>query len=312
MSAAGDAARQRGRHRRRGRPARAISAGSVASEPRHGASSEARSRQRRQARGSARAAEEARDLEVVGVVAGRRTPTGSTTRAAVAVRGARPRRGPRARRARRSRSSGCAAARAPRGSRAARGPPRRYRRRALAREAAPWRLPSKPVAMTVIATSSPRRSLKLVPKMMFASGSAAERISSAASVTSNRDMFERAGDVEQDALGARDVDLEQRAGDGLAGRLDGAVLAGRPADAHERRAGVLHDRPHVGEVEVDQPGHGDDVADALDALAQDVVDDPERVEDRRVLLDDVAQPVVRDGDERVDLGLERLGRTSRR
>src|SRR5207244_507646 len=40
--------------------------------------------------------------------------------------------------------------------------------------------------MTVIITSSPRRSLKLVPKMMLASGSAAARISSAASVTSKR------------------------------------------------------------------------------------------------------------------------------
>ena len=44
--------------------------------------------------------------------------------------------------------------------------------------------------MTVIITSSPRRSLKLVPKMMFASGSAAARISSAASVTSNRLRFD--------------------------------------------------------------------------------------------------------------------------
>ena len=61
---------------------------------------------------------------------------------------------------------------------------------APARLAAPSRLPSKPVAMTVIATSSPSRSLKLVPKMMFASGSAAERISSAASVTSNSDRFD--------------------------------------------------------------------------------------------------------------------------
>ena len=65
----------------------------------------------------------------------------------------------------------------------------------------------------------------------------------------------RAGDVEQDALGAGDVDLEERAGDRLAGGLDGAVLAGRPADAHQRRAGVLHDRPDVGEVEVDEARH---------------------------------------------------------
>ena len=44
--------------------------------------------------------------------------------------------------------------------------------------------------MTVIWTSSPSRSLKLVPKMMFASGSAAARISSAASVTSKSERFE--------------------------------------------------------------------------------------------------------------------------
>ena len=48
-----------------------------------------------------------------------------------------------------------------------------------------------------------------------------------------------------------------------------------------------------------------------DALAQDVVDDPERVDDRGVLLDDVAQPVVGDRDQRVDLGLELLGRLLR-
>ena len=104
-----------------------------------------------------------------------------------------------------------------------------------------------------------------------------------------------------------DVDLEERAGDRLLGGLDRPVLAGRPADPHERRPGVVHDRLHVGEVEVDQPGDRDDVADPLDALAQDVVDDAEGVEDRRVLLDDVAEAVVRDRDQRVDLGLELLG-----
>ena len=79
------------------------------------------------------------------------------------------------------------------------------------------------------------------------------------------------------------------------------------ADAHQRRARVLHDRAHVGEVEVDQAGHRDDVADPRHALAQHVVDDPERVHDRGVLLDDVAQAVVGDRDQRVDLGLELLG-----
>ena len=55
------------------------------------------------------------------------------------------------------------------------------------------------------------------------------------------------------------------------------------------------------------PGIGDDVADALDALAEDVVHDPEGVEHRGVLLDDVAQAVVGDRDQGVDLALELLG-----
>jgi hypothetical protein len=46
----------------------------------------------------------------------------------------------------------------------------------------------------------------------------------------------------------------------------------------ERGARVLHDRAHVGEVEVDQAGKRDQVADALDALAEDVVGDSERVQ----------------------------------
>ena len=73
------------------------------------------------------------------------------------------------------------------------------------------------------------------------------------------------------------------------------------ADAHQRRAGVAHDRAHVGEVEVDDPGHGDQVGDALDALAKDVVGHLERVGERRLLLDDLQQPVVLDHDQRVDL-----------
>ena len=82
---------------------------------------------------------------------------------------------------------------------------------------------------------------------------------------------------------------------------DGAVLAAGRADAHQRGAGVVHDRAHVGEVEVDQAGDRDQVGDALDALAQDVVGLAERLEDRRAALDDRQQLLVRDDDQRVDV-----------
>ena len=97
-----------------------------------------------------------------------------------------------------------------------------------------------------------------------------------------------AGDVEQDAAGALDRLLQQRRRHRGLGRLGGARLAGRGPDAHQRRAGVLHDRAHVGEVEVDQAGDRDQVGDALDALAQHVVGLAERVEDARAALDDRA------------------------
>src|SRR5881396_3772114 len=65
--------------------------------------------------------------------------------------------------------------------------------------------------------------------------------------------------------------------------------------------GTGHDRLHVGEVEVDETRHRDEVADALHALAEDVVDDAECVHHAGALLNDLQQPVVGDGDERVDL-----------
>ena len=110
-----------------------------------------------------------------------------------------------------------------------------------------------------------------------------------------------AGDVEQDAAGALDARLEQRRADRRPRRLDGAVLAAGHADAHERRAGVLHDGAHVGEVEVDEAGHRDEVGDALHALAQHVVGDLEGLDDRGAPLDHLQQTVVRDDDQRVDL-----------
>ena len=154
--------------------------------------------------------------------------------------------------------------------------------------------------MTVTRTSSPRLSSMTAPKMTLAFGSA----------WLGHD-FGRLVDLEQaDVGGAGDV--EQHAGRPVEGRLEErrrhrrvrrgcrAALAARRADAHQRRACVAHDRADVREVEVHEPGDGDQVGDALHALAEDVVGHPERLEDRGRLLDHLEQPVVLDHDQRVD------------
>jgi len=80
-----------------------------------------------------------------------------------------------------------------------------------------------------------------------------------------------------------------------------AGLAAAVADPHERGSGVRHDGLHVREVEVDETGHRDEVADALHALTEHVIDDAERVHHRCALLRDLQEAVVRDRDEGVDL-----------
>ena len=96
----------------------------------------------------------------------------------------------------------------------------------------------------------------------------------------------------------------KRRRDGFLRGVCGTMLAGSLADAHHRRSGIRHDRLDVGEVEIDQPGLRDQVADALNPLAQHVVGVGERFVERRALLDDLQDALVRNRDQRVDFGFE--------
>ena len=67
--------------------------------------------------------------------------------------------------------------------------------------------------------------------------------------------------------------LERRVAQSLAPALtagtDRTVLAARGTDAHERAAGLLHDALDVGEVEVDQTRHENQIRNALNRLAKE-------------------------------------------
>ena len=77
-----------------------------------------------------------------------------------------------------------------------------------------------------------------------------------------------------------------------------SCAAGR-GRAHHGISHAGHDGFHVGEVAVDDAGNGDDVGDALHALAEDVVGDAERLEEAGV-LGDREQLFVGDDDGGVD------------
>src|SRR5205807_553715 len=64
------------------------------------------------------------------------------------------------------------------------------------------------------------------------------------------------------------------------------------------------DSLYVGEVEVDDAGLGDEVGDALDALAEHVVRHAEGLLERRLRAGDLREPIVRYDDQGVDLAAE--------
>jgi hypothetical protein len=74
--------------------------------------------------------------------------------------------------------------------------------------------------------------------------------------------------------------------------LEMAVLALTDAGAHQRGAAVLHDGPHVGEVDVDDPGVGDEARDALGGVQQHLIGLLERVLEGNPLPDHREQPLV--------------------
>ena len=184
------------------------------------------------------------------------------------------------------------------------------RRRDRERDLAPrgeGRGASKPVAMTLIFTWSRTSASFTRPKMMFASSSAACWMTAQASPTSA--IVRSSPPVTLIRIArAPWIDCSSRSGFEMA-RWAASTARCSPArrpGPHQGHPHVLHDRLHVGEVEVHLAGDDDQVADPLHGLPEDVVGQPERLPRRDVAVDEGVEPLVRDRDERVDV-LAQLG-----
>ena len=161
----------------------------------------------------------------------------------------------------------------------------------------PWR---KPVAMTVILTSSPIVSSRTAPKMMLASSWAAFWMRVEASLTSlSLSELEPLMLMRMPRAPSMAPSSSSGRGHGGLGGFDGAVRSAADGGAHDGVAHAGHGGLHVGEVAVDDAGDGDDVGDALHALAEHVVGDAEGLEEAGV-LGDGEQLLVGDDDHGVD------------
>lgn len=81
-------------------------------------------------------------------------------------------------------------------------------------------------------------------------------------------------------------------------------FSGAFAHSHEGDPCILHDGLDVGKIDVDETGFGDDVADALDALSQDVIGGSECGDHGCVFVNDFHDFVVGHKDECVNLGFK--------
>src|SRR5258708_3071252 len=110
-----------------------------------------------------------------------------------------------------------------------------------------------------------------------------------------------AGNVDEDAFRALyGIVFEKRASDSAVGGVHGAVRSGGDSGAHHGVALAVHYRFHIRKVAVDDAGHGDDVRDALNGLAKNVVGNAEGVKEAGAALDGVHQALVGDDDDGVN------------
>jgi hypothetical protein len=75
-----------------------------------------------------------------------------------------------------------------------------------------------------------------------------------------------------------------------------ALVARTHAGPHHRHAHLVHDRPHVGEVEVDEPVDRDQIRDPANRVEEHLVGQPECVAHGRALPSQRQQALVRDRD----------------
>src|SRR5207245_7160491 len=111
----------------------------------------------------------------------------------------------------------------------------------------------------------------------------------------------RARYVDENPLRAIDgIVLQQRMGDGPIAGVFGAMGARGDGCTPDGIALPRHDCFHVSEIAVDDAGNGDDVADALYGLAQDVVGNAEGLEEARASLDGLHEALVGNDDDGID------------
>ncbi len=93
--------------------------------------------------------------------------------------------------------------------------------------------------------------------------------------------------------------IEQRAGEGFLGRIDGAVGSGASADGHPGRAGIFHNGADIGKVQVNQAGDSDDFGNGLYAVMQHPVRNSKSGVHAGLLVAELQQAVVRDDDQSI-------------
>ena len=155
--------------------------------------------------------------------------------------------------------------------------------------------------MTVILTFPSILGSTTAPKMMFASSCAASWMIAEASLTSTS---ERSGPPVTLMITPRAPLTDASSSSGLEIAALAAFIARfspvRHAGSHDGEPHAGHDRLHVGEVQVDQPRHENQIRDALYRLPQHVIGARERLVERRRAADGGEQPLVGNRDDRVD------------
>ena len=107
------------------------------------------------------------------------------------------------------------------------------------------------------------------------------------------------GYVEQHTARAINRNVKQLTRDGLLGSVLCALITGAASDCHQSRAAFGHDRFDFWKVEVDQTGHGVELRNALNSLAQNIIRHAKGVLQAGLFICELKQAIIRNRNERM-------------
>ncbi len=108
------------------------------------------------------------------------------------------------------------------------------------------------------------------------------------------------GDGKENSFCSVDGNVKQGATHRFLSRFNRSIFSTTPANTHQRRPSVFHNRPDVSEIDVDQAWYGYQFGNSLDTFTQNFIGHRESVDQGRFLINYLKNAIIGNSDDGIN------------